>query len=56
MQSTSVLIALLLVLGLFAVTHPGFYSLREIQNVLQSSVYVGVIACGLALRRMGELS
>jgi ribose transport system permease protein len=48
MQSTSVLIALLLVLGLFAVTHPGFYSLREIQNVLQSSVYVGVIACGMA--------
>jgi ribose transport system permease protein len=48
MRSGSVLIALLLVLGLFAVTHPGFYSLREIQNVLQSSVYVGLIACGMA--------
>jgi ribose transport system permease protein len=47
-QSNSVLIALLLVLGLFAVTHPSFYSARQIQVVLQSSVYVGVTACGMA--------
>jgi ribose transport system permease protein len=47
-QSNSVLIALALVLGLFAVTHPAFFSLSQIQIVLQSSVYVGVIACGMA--------
>jgi ribose transport system permease protein len=47
-QSNSVLLALLLVLGLFAVTHPSFYSARQIQVVLQSSVYVGVTACGMA--------
>jgi ribose transport system permease protein len=48
MQSNSVLIALVLVLGLFAVAHPSFFSLSQIQIVLQSSVYVGVIACGMA--------
>jgi len=47
MQSNSVLIAVLLVLGLFALAHPSFYSVRQIQVVLQSSVYVGVIACGM---------
>jgi len=47
MQSNSVLIALGLLLLLFAVTHPEFFSLRQIQIVLQSSVYVGVIACGM---------
>jgi ribose transport system permease protein len=46
-ESGSVLIALGLVLGLFAVTHPGFFSTHEIQNVLQNSVYVGVIALGM---------
>jgi len=48
LQSNSVLIALVLVLVLFAALHPSFYSLRQIQVVLQSSVYVGVIACGMA--------
>jgi ribose transport system permease protein len=48
MQSNSVLIAVLLVLALFAIAHPSFYSVRQIQVVLQSSVYVGVIACGMA--------
>jgi ribose transport system permease protein len=48
MQSNSVLIALVLVLGLFAVAHPSFFSLSQIQIVLQSSVYVGVMACGMA--------
>ena len=47
MQSNSVLIALGLLLLLFAVTHPNFFSLAQIQIVLQSSVYVGVIACGM---------
>jgi len=47
-QSNSVIIALGLVLLLFAVTHPAFYSTRQIQVVLQSSVYVGVTACGMA--------
>jgi ribose transport system permease protein len=47
-QSNSVLIAVMLVLGLFAVLHPSFYSLRQIQVVLQSSVYVGVIACAMS--------
>ena len=47
-QSNSVLIALVLVLALFAALHPSFYSLRQIQVVLQSSVYVGVIACGMS--------
>ena len=47
-QSNSVILALGLVLVLFAVTHPSFYSLRQIQVVLQSSVYVGVTACGMA--------
>lgn len=48
MQSNSVLIALALLLILFAATHPNFFSLNQIQIVLQSSVYVGVIACGMA--------
>jgi ribose transport system permease protein len=48
MESNSVLIAVLLVLALFAITHPDFYTVHEIQNVLQSSVYVGVIACGMS--------
>jgi len=47
-QSNSVLIALALLLGLFAVTHPEFFTLRQIDIVLQSSVYVGVIACGMS--------
>jgi ribose transport system permease protein len=48
MPSLSVIIALGLVLLLFAIAHPSFFSLFQIQNVLQSSVYVGVIACGMA--------
>lgn len=48
MQSNSVLIAVMLVLALFALLHPSFYSARQVQVVLQSSVYVGVIACGMS--------
>jgi ribose transport system permease protein len=48
MQSNSVTIALGLVLVLFAILHPSFFTARQIQVVLQSSVYVGVIACGMS--------
>jgi ribose transport system permease protein len=47
-QSSSVFIAAGLVLLLFAVTHPSFFSTANEQNVLQSSAYVGVMACGMA--------
>jgi len=47
MESNSVLIAVLLVLALFAVAHPSFYTVHQLQDLLQESVYVGVIACGM---------
>jgi ribose transport system permease protein len=46
--SFSVLIAVALVLVLLGIAHPSFFSLGQIQDVLQGSVYVGVIACGMA--------
>jgi ribose transport system permease protein len=46
--SFSVLIAVALVLVLLGIAHPSFFTLGQIQDVLQGSVYVGVMACGMA--------
>jgi ribose transport system permease protein len=52
----SVLIALVLVVAVCGIAHPSFLSLFQIQIILGQSVYVGVIACGMAfLIAMREL-
>ena len=47
-ESNSVLIATLALIGFIGVLHPDFLSWGQLKEVVQNSVYVGIIAAGMA--------
>ena len=47
-ESNSVLIATLVLIGFIGVLHPDFLSWGQLKEVVQNSVYVGIIAAGMA--------
>ncbi len=47
-ESNSVLIATIVLAVVIAIAHPNFFAWTEIKNVLQQSVYVGILAAGMA--------
>lgn len=48
MEATSVLVATLVLVVFVGALHPDFFSAGQLLDTLQSSVYVGLIACGMA--------
>src|SRR5262249_15117488 len=47
-ESNSVLVATIVLAVVIGVAHPGFLHWTEIKNVLQQSVYIGILAAGMA--------
>jgi len=47
-DSTSVVVATVLLIVLIGVIHPSFFSASQLKSVLQEAVYVGIIAAGMA--------
>ena len=47
-ESNSVLIATLVLIGFIGALHPDFLSWGQLKEVVQNSVYVGIIAAGMA--------
>lgn len=47
-ESNSVLVATIVLIGFIGVMHPDFLSWGQLKEVVQNSVYVGIIAAGMA--------
>jgi ribose transport system permease protein len=48
LESNSVLVATIVLAGVIGVLHPGFFAWSQIKDVLSQSVYVGILAAGMA--------
>src|SRR4051812_15877005 len=47
-ESNSVLIATLALVGFIGILHPDFLAWGQLKDVVQNAAYVGIIACGMA--------
>jgi ribose transport system permease protein len=47
-ESNSVLVATVLLVVVIGVIHPGFFAWSQVKNMLQNSVYIGILAAGMA--------